>query len=173
MADRANVTSIEILEVFRTSLIIYVDKVDAALNEISEEVRRTRQWVETDRRTHWEGELRRRSRALDQAEQELYSASLTAMQDTHARQKMMVARAKRAREEAEEKLKVIKKWSRDFESVVEPRAKKLESLRSFAGHDLAKAIAFLTEALKALEAYAELRPSSATDAPAEAAPQEG
>ncbi len=163
MAERANVTSIETLEIFRTSLIIYVSKMESALNEIGEEVRRTRQWIESDRRRHWENELRRRQRKLDQAEQELYSASLASMSESHARQKMGVARAKRAKEEAEQKLRVIKKWCRDFDGVVEPRAKKLEMLRSFMGLEMAKAIAYQTEMLKALESYADVRPASGSD----------
>ena len=64
---QANITSLEALDSFRSSLIVFLTKARRSLDEAGEEVRRTRQWVQHDQRTHWEGEFRRRTKQLEQA----------------------------------------------------------------------------------------------------------
>jgi hypothetical protein len=64
-------------------------------------------------------------------------------------------------DEAEEKLKRVKHWSREFESRAEPLTKQLGKLHTVLSNDLLQAIAYLTEAANTLDAYAERGPSSA------------
>ena len=71
MADQANVTSFDALETFRTNLILFLNKTRVRVDEVGDEIRRTRGWLQNDQRVHWEGEIRRRRRTLSQAEQEL------------------------------------------------------------------------------------------------------
>jgi len=80
----------------------------------------------------------------------------------------MVHRAKRAYEEADDKLRVIKKWNRDYDHRVAPLVKQMEKLHSVLGHDMTIAIAFLTHAIDTLHAYAGI--AVPTDAPAAAPP---
>ena len=63
MPDRAHVTSVDALESFRANLIIYLSKARPTLDEVSADVQRIHGWLENEQRTHWENELRRRSRA--------------------------------------------------------------------------------------------------------------
>jgi len=51
MPERAKVTSLEAIEGFRARLIIYRDKAGRVLDEVSEEVSRTRGWLQGDRVT--------------------------------------------------------------------------------------------------------------------------
>jgi hypothetical protein len=163
MADRANVTSIETLELFRTSLIVYLDKSSVALDEITDEVRRTKEWMENDQRAHWTGQVRKRQRAYDQAQQDLYSARLSGIHDASTAQLQAVRRTKAALEEAEHKMRVLKKWSRDFDGLVGPLVKKVESLRFMVTHDMGKAVLYLSKVTDTLAAYAELSsPSSSS-----------
>ena len=60
MAERAQVSSIDALEAFRSNLVIYVSKARPALEEVSAEVVRTRAWLETEKRAYWENQVRRR-----------------------------------------------------------------------------------------------------------------
>ena len=48
MPERAHVTSLEALESFRASLILYVSKARPTLEEVSADVVRTRLWLEND-----------------------------------------------------------------------------------------------------------------------------
>jgi len=171
MPERAHVTSVDALELFRSQLIVYLSKARPALDEVSAEVVRMRGWLQDEQRTRWENEFRRRSRALQEAQAALFSARLSSFQEESSLQQMMVHRAKRAFDEAEEKLRVIKKWNRDFDNRVEPLLKQMEKLHTVLAHDMVQAVAFLTQAIDTLHAYAGVAPP--TDAPASALPSGG
>jgi len=155
MADQAQVTSFDALETFRANLILFLSGARLRVDEVGSEIRRTRGWVQNEQRLHWEGEIRRRRRTLDQAEQELLNAKLSSFRDNFSVELMAVRRAKQAFVEAEEKLQNVKRWSRNYESCVAPLAKKLESLRGVLDHELPKAVSYLLQIQKSLESYAE------------------
>jgi hypothetical protein len=157
MATHAKVTSIDALEVFRASLIVFLNKAHSALDQSNDEIRRMRSWIQHDQRTYWEGEARRRARALAQAEQELLSARMTKALDNLSAQQLAVNKARHALEEAAEKVRKVKLWMRDFDGMVDPMAKGLNSLRGYLDHDLPQGIAYLTEVVKLMEGYTEVR----------------
>jgi hypothetical protein len=154
MPERAHVTSIDALEAFRSTLIIYLTKARPTLDEVGAEVVRTRSWLEDEQRNHWDNELRRRTRALEEAQAALFSARLSSFREASSVEQMAVHRAKRAFDEAQDKLRVIKKWSRDFDNRVDPLLKQTEKLQTVLAHDMVQAIAFLTQAINSLHAYA-------------------
>ena len=166
MAEQAKVTSIDVLESFRVALIVFLTESRRSLDEVNDAVKRTRMWLEQDQRAHWEGQLRRRQKKLQEAEAELFGAKLSPLRDETAKQQEDVRRARRAVAEAEEKLRNVKKWNRDYDSMVEPMTKRLEGLRFFLDHDMIKALAFLVQAQKTLEGYAEVRLEDSEPAPA-------
>jgi len=75
MADRAQVTSFEAVNSFRADLIVFLSRARAVLEEASDDVLRTRLWVQNDQRRLWEGETRVRYQKLEEARAELFSAS--------------------------------------------------------------------------------------------------
>ncbi|MGA3190209.1 MAG: hypothetical protein ABSF22_24145 [Bryobacteraceae bacterium] len=168
MATHAKLTSIDALEAFRASLIVFLNKSHSALDQENDEIRRTRSWIQNDQRTHWENEVRRRARILAQAEQELMSARMTKATDNLTLQQMAVNKARRALEEAEAKIRKVKLWMRDFDAAVEPLNKGLNSLRSYLDHDLPQGIAYLVEIQKIMEDYMESQKSSTAPPPAPA-----
>ena len=172
MASQAKVTSLDALESFRASLIIFLTKGRRSLDDVGDEVRRTRQWVQNDQRLRWENELRRRRRDLAQAEQELFSAKLSGLRDSIAVPQAMARKAKAAVEEAEGKLRNIKRWNRDYDGLVDPLLKRLQGLREIFDHEMPHGITFLVGALRTLEAYSEsAAPSAPNPSPAaEASP---
>ena len=165
MADKAQVTSLEALDSFRSHLIVYLSQARPALEEVSAEVLRTRVWLENDQRTHWENELRRRLKTLEQAQQALFSSRLGALRRETAVEQLAVHRAKHAVDEAEAKLRVIKKWTREFDTRAQPLLKQTEKLHTVFTNDMVKALTYLTQAINTLAAYAETKPSLAPAAP--------
>jgi hypothetical protein len=165
MSDRAKVTSLEALESFRARLIVYRDKAGRVLDEVSDEVTRTRLWLETDQPAYWQGQLRRLTRELEQAQQELFSARISGLRDATINQQLAVQKIKRAIRDTEEKAKAVKLWQRNFDTHVEMPARQVEKARHFLGHDLNKALAYLNEIIKSIAGYAELTPGSASAAP--------
>jgi hypothetical protein len=153
MADQAQVTSVEAIESFRSSLIVYLGKARAALDEASGEVVRTRGWLQTDQRRKWTRELQLRLRRLDEAKNELFAARMSSLQEASALQVMAVQRAERAVREAEEKMAVMKKWDRNLSDQTDPLVKQLEQLHGFLAIDMNKAVQHLAQLVKTLEAY--------------------
>ena len=156
MGNQAKVTSTAVLDSFRSSLILFRGKARKSVDEVSEEVRRTRMWLQHDQKTHWEGEFRRRNKALQQAEQELTTARL----NTHNESAMMarqtaVNKIRRSIGEAEDKIRKLRGWNQNYDSRADPMAKRLDSLRQYLDTELPKAIGYLTNAQKILEEYAQ------------------
>ena len=152
----------ETIEAFRSRLIIYRDKAGRVLDEASEDVLRTRVWLQSDRVTFWEGQIRKRQKELEMRQQELFSAQLSGMRDASFVQQQAVQRARRAVQESEDKLGVVKQWTRQYDQRVEPLGKQVEKLRHNLVHDLGNAIAFLAEVTKTLAEYAEMRQANVT-----------
>jgi hypothetical protein len=166
MSTQAKVTSVDALDAFRARLIIFQSKARRSLDDAADEVRRMRMWIQHDQRVKWENELRRCSRDLSLAEQELFSAKLSNLRDNIAFQQQAVRKARAAVAHAEEKLRHVKTWARNFDSVADPLAKRLEGLRQFLDFNLPKGITFLVQAARTLDAYAESHePKEAAPAP--------
>src|SRR5882757_7688547 len=124
MADQAKITSLDALEAFRSHLIVFLTKGNNSLNQVTDEIRRTKMWLETDQKLHWEMEIRRRKRVLDQAEGELLTAKRSSLRNDISAQLLAARRAKEAVDEAERKLRNVKRWAQSYESALEPVAKK-------------------------------------------------
>jgi hypothetical protein len=159
MPERAKVTSLEAIESFRARLIIYRDKAARVLDEVGDDVTRTRLWLETERPAHWQNQIRRLTRELEQAQQELFSAQLSGMRDASYAQQAAVQKCRRAISDAEDKGKLVKQWQRQFDQRVESPARQVEKLRHLLAHDLGLAVAWLNEMTKTLSAYADLSPA--------------
>lgn len=171
MADQAKVTSLDALEQFRSALIVFLTDAHRSVDEVGDAIRHTRQWVQHDQRMHWEAQRRKWQQKLDQATQELMSARLSSLRDSTTMQENAVRKAKEALAEAEDKLRVLKHWNRNFDNAVDPLAKGLESLRYLLDHELPKGVSYLLQAQKTLEAYAETGAPGAAPEPAVEPPE--
>src|SRR6185436_4295470 len=104
MPQRAHITSVDALETFRSQLIVYLSKARPALEEVTADVLRTRLWLENEQRTHWESQVRRRAKELEQAQAALFSARLSSLRKETSTEQMAFHRAKRLLDGAESKL---------------------------------------------------------------------
>lgn len=167
MAVQAQVTSVDAIEAFRNALIIYLSKVKPAVEQVTAEMMRTRVWVQTTQRQHWENQLRLRKRKLEEAKSALFNARISQFQQSTLLESMAVQRAQKAVDEAEGKLAMLKKWSRDIESRADPLTKQIEQFHGYLLTDLAEAVTLLAQIVKTLDAYAEISTmSSPVAAPA-------
>lgn len=165
MALRANITSVEAIECFRASLIIYLTKAKPCLEDASAEIVRTRVWLQTTQRIHWEGEVKKRARQLEEAKAALFSSKLSSLREVSSAEQLAVTKAKRNLEEAEAKLRVIRRWEREFENLIQPMSRKLEKMQGVLMDDLAKATVSLAQSVETLDAYARVRTASLAAAP--------
>src|SRR5688572_20366425 len=164
--ERANVTSTEAIERFRARLIVYRDKAKPLLADAADEVSRTREWLQ-ERRRHWESEVRRRKRQLEDAQQALFSARFSNLREVKTAEQQAVHRAERAFAEAEQKLASVKRWSTAFEHQTGPLVKQVEQLRTIAITNVSKGEEYLSRVLDALELYAQTTSSPLADPPSQ------
>ncbi len=169
MAQQAHVTSLDALESFRASLIVFLGHAHRSVDEVGDEVRRMRGRLQNEWRTHWEQEISKRRRLLSQAEQDLLSAKLSSLRDNISAQQNAVRKAKEALAHAEKKLRKVKLWTRDFDTAVGPLVKRIDSLRNVLDYDLPKGLSFLLQAQRTLEDYAGTgaSPTGVSSAPPE------
>ncbi len=163
MATEAHVTSVEALGSFRSRLILFTEVARRSLDEVNAEVRRTREWVVNDRRFFWQSEVRRRAKRVDEAQQELLAARMSSLREEKAAQQQAVTQSRRELHEAEEKLRRVKYWARQFDIVVDPLVKQLGGLRMAADHELPEAIAFLSNVQRALDVYVDRSGAGGTE----------
>jgi hypothetical protein len=157
MPDQARVTSLEALQTFRSNLIVYLGQARPLLEEVSASVLRTHLWLENEQRTHWENQIRRRLKELQQAQQALFSAKLGSLGHEMSAEQLAVHRAKRSVEESETKLKVVKRWDREYDGRAQPLVKQMEKLHTVLAMDMVQAVAYLTQVINTLAAYAEVK----------------
>lgn len=163
MSDQARVSSVEALESFRADLIQYITKVRAALDGMTGDAKRTRTWLDADRTNHWMMQVKKRTKLLDQAEQELYSANLNNPHAANALQKMAVHKAERHLAEAQDKLRLVQQWRKRYDQLVNGPLRDLEPLSHIVAQVLPKGVHSLGESIKALQAYAETQPEPTKD----------
>jgi len=163
MAERAQVTSIEAIEAFRSTLIVYLSKARPALEEISNEVMRARQWLQNDQRRLWEGEMKARTKKLERARAELFSVSMSKLQQVSAAQQLLVHRAEEAFDQAQKKIALLKKWDRELDNRSEPLVKLVDQFQSFVTSEMPRAIAYLSQVIQSLEAYADVKMGGGVD----------
>lgn len=154
MTGQAQITSVEAIAAFRAQLIVFLGQARPVLEEVSSELSRTRVWLQNEQRMFWQTELRRRERRLEEARQELFNATISSLPTgTAALLQMAVQRAQRAVQEAEAKLKCLKRWDRELDDRAAPLMKQTDQLHGFLATDMARAVAYLDQTLRALDAY--------------------
>ena len=153
MPERAKVHSLEVIEAFRASLIVYLEKARSALDDISDDVMRTRMWLQDEQRPRWEAEIARRTRQLQEKQAALFDARLSFMERSGMVESAEVRKAKRALDEADGRLQTVKKWIRQYDSRVMPLAKDVDKLRDVLDQQMGKAVSYLGRIVSTLESY--------------------
>jgi len=149
----AHVTNLESLERFRSSLVLFLERANLILDEVGEEVKRTRIWLQTEQRLKLALEMKRIHRELEMLEAELFSARLSDLAQKKTGVQMLVNQKRRETRELEETQRKVGGWLRGYDSIVETEAKKVEKLRHHLDTDMVRAVTYLKEAIHQLNAY--------------------
>ncbi len=149
----AHVTNLESLERFRSSLVLFLERANLILDEVGEEVKRTRIWLQTEQRPKLALEMKRIHRELEMLEAELFSARLSDLAQKKTGVQMLVNQKRRETRELEETQRKVAGWLRGYDSIVETEAKKVEKLRHHLDTDMVRAVTYLKEAILQLNAY--------------------
>jgi hypothetical protein len=100
--------------------------------------------------------MKARKKKLERAQAELFSVSLSKFQEVSSAQQLLMHKAKAACEEAEKKIALLRKWDKELDNRADPLVKQVDQFQSLVTSELPKAIAYLGQVIKSLEAYAEI-----------------
>ena len=89
-----------------------------------------------------------------------------------AARQMAVTRLRRKVRETEERAKVVKKWIRNYDNLVEPLLKKLDGMQYLIKHEMPKAVSYLAQAERTLDDYTRIAYEGGVDEKS-AGPAEG
>ncbi len=156
--QQAKIKSVEQLEAFRATLLTFIERAAITLSGVDFTIKRARQWVEVDQLQHWKVEHRKRSRQLEQAQQERLTARLSTLRDSTTDQDRAVRKAQAALEEAEQKLRKIKHWTREFGRTFLGPQRPVSILEDFVHTELRKGTAHLRETITILDDYLHTPP---------------
>jgi hypothetical protein len=112
MTQPARVSSIDALREFRRALERFATELGGALSEVDATAQRMMSWLSHDQLPYWQHQIRARSEKLAQARSNLLRKQLSSMQDdpTCIDERRAVERAKQAIEDANAKVRLVKKW---------------------------------------------------------------
>lgn len=153
MSDHAHVTDIESIELFRSKLVLFLEKAGRILDEASEEVKRTRVWLQSEQKLHLQQTMRRKKKDLDLLQQELFTARLSKLTNTKTGRKQLLQKKQREIREVENTMRAVAAWTRNFDSRVEVPARKVEKLRQLFETEMVNALRTLKESAATLRAY--------------------
>lgn len=152
----AGVRSISALEDFKAILANFESEAKEALAVTDMAVRRSLEWFQHDLLKQWQSEFRRREEAVTNARAELERCRMQSFGDRTpdcTDQKVALKKAQMRLEEAEYKIKAVKKWSRILEEEVGEYRGPSQELGNIIAGELPKAAADLNRMLNALAAY--------------------
>ena len=164
MNGAASVHSIPMLREFRAALATFATEAKESQSVNDMTVKRELDWFQNDLPKYWQSEIRKREDALVNAKAEYERCRMQSFGGKApdcTDQKVAVKKAQLRLEEAQEKFKATKKWSRVLDEEAEEYRGQSQALSDMMAGDMPKAMAELDRLLAALEAYLGVAPMMA------------
>jgi len=160
MSQNVKVTSIAALGEFRNALATFGEDAKSAIGNTEMEVRRATDWLVRGQAMFWTAEIKKSQQAVAEAQAALFRRKISQQGGTvnDAEQKEALRNAKRRLTNAEEKLKVVKKWIPVLQHAVAEYHARVHPLGDMAGGELKHAMFLLDNMVAALDAYTKINP---------------
>lgn len=156
----AGVHSVAALEELKNVIAKFQTEAKEALAVTEMAVNRSLEWFQNDLLKQWQSEYRKREEAVTNARADLERCRMQSFGDRTpdcTDQKVALKKAQLRLEEAEQKIKAVKKWSRVLEEEVGEYRGPAQELGNVIAGELPKAVADLNRMLLALEAYMSVK----------------
>ncbi len=177
----ADLADPEIPRIFRRRLVVFLEASAAAFGGGANDLARTLDWLRAEQQPYWKRRIRETEDAYQQArrawldaESEVRSAGQNRgpHKESSFEERLVMDRARRRRDEAEEKLAMVQKCLIRLERDGAPLVHQCRAA-DFALHDLgAKAVARLDQLAEAVDRYLERTGRAPAAAPPASAPTE-
>jgi hypothetical protein len=152
----ARIESPEVIKELRNRFAILDQKCRNALMSVSGDIQEAREWLRNDRQMHWRRQLQKADEFLSNAKRELEQAKWNTSRGIRSDTVDLaraVEKAKRRREEIEQKIESVKRWSAILEMKITKMMGPCHALSILLDQRTAQAMARLDKMLDNLDAY--------------------
>jgi len=160
MATSARVTSVQAIADFKVALLGFCQESKEVLASIEMEIRRMSDWVERDRLSYWQREIRNRQEEVAQAKADLFRKQITRISGQRPdfiEERDALRLATYRLEEAEEKVQRCRRWgSRKLPHAVDEYQAPGRQLAAIVEGNPPSIIILLDRIVRSLEAYLDL-----------------
>src|SRR5438034_7969970 len=163
--SEARVESVDAIKAFRRAWLKFADAAGVALTEAEADAVETLRWLETEQRTYWQNQVRKSTDLVSRCEEALRHKRI--FKDAAGRtpsavdEEKALAKAKRMKEIAEEKLGYVRKYTPRLSREIMLYKGQAQRLATFVASDIPTAAAKLDKIVEALEAYVALQAADA------------
>jgi len=168
----ARIDSPEVIRRFRSHFVVFEETCREALAQVQWDIQKASDWVGREQLRYWKRQLRKRAEAHHLARLAYQRARHDARQSSHSTSvdaKVAFKKAERLKEEAEEKMRAVKKWMTVLEHSATDLLSPCLSLSAKMEALAPRALARLDRMADSLDAYFS---ASATETPPSSAPEE-
>ena len=165
MSKQAKITSVEALDSFRAAVVQFRSLTMRGLSGVQQDVRRLQYWVDKEQPMAWRQRVRKSQAEMDNARSDMERAKISRPNDTAQmffEQRRAMERARAKQREAEERLELLKKWSRRLDHQATLLRSGLQPLTNMLEADLDLLVARMNVLAKHIDAYLKL-PAPPTD----------
>ncbi|MCH2133259.1 MAG: hypothetical protein MK116_05875 [Phycisphaerales bacterium] len=159
MSKQAKITSVKAIDTFRAAVVQFRSRTMRGVSGVYQDVRRMQHWVESEQPLVWRQRIRKAQAALDNARSDLERARISRPNDTAQmffEQRKAMERARAKQREAEERLELLKKWSRRIDHQSNLLRAGLQPLTNMLEADMELLVARLNVLTKHLDSYLKL-----------------
>ena len=157
----ANLESPEVIRRLRANLVRFGERAAAALEDIFADVNTVGGWLDREVAPFWRKQVRRRREDFERAKREFASAehaSRNSGKRSTVDEKKAMNRARQRMEEAEEKLRRVKRWIQNLDRETGKRLQPCRSLSNQLDSSIPKALVRLDRMLDSLDTYFHRNP---------------
>jgi len=161
--SEARVESIDAIKAFRRAWLKFAEVANVALTEAEADAHETFRWLETEQRSFWANQVRKSTDLVSRCEEALRHKRI--FKDAAGRtpsavdEEKALARAKRMKETAEEKLENVRRYTPRVGREIMLFKGQIQRLATFLGADIPTAAAKLDKITDTLERYVALQGS--------------
>ncbi|MBY0308171.1 MAG: hypothetical protein K2Q09_05475 [Phycisphaerales bacterium] len=161
MSQQARVNSIDAIRQVRAAVIVFTERAQSALGEVSSDAQRTLMRLRMEAGPRWAKRLRERQDAFVAARSELIRRQASFSQDnpTCIEQRKLVEKSKAAVEEAQQKIERIRRLVTELDRQYTLYKGHVAGLSEQVSRSLPLAVARLDRMTDALEAYRSVNPA--------------
>ena len=159
--SEARVESVEAIQAFRRALLKFAEAANVALTEAEADAVGTLRWLETEQRTYWQNQVRKTTDLVSRCEEALRHKKI--FKDASGRtpsavdEEKALAKAKRMKEIAEEKLGNVRKYAPRLNREIQLYKGQAQRLGTFIAADIPTVAAKLDKIVGTLEQYVALQ----------------